>query len=175
MGNEDLTIKELAEQLGVHFNTLRQWEKELEIVVPRSKDSQRSRYYTKKEIDIFTKVRDLRRENVSMDNIRKYLNRDISAIEQEEMALAALPISEISAAEIQNLLADIIIKREKELKEEFKEELQEELNKQESRIIEELTQNHLEQIKAENNRLIKYIEETREQPEKKSILSWFKK
>lgn len=81
---DKLSITELSELLNVHINTLRQWEKQFSIVVPRSKDKQRSRYYTEKEIFIFTKIRNMRSENISIDNIKRILNKDIEAIEQEE-------------------------------------------------------------------------------------------
>ena len=91
-----ITITQLGELLGVHFNTIRQWEKQFDIIVPRSKDTQRSRYYTEKEINIFTKIRDLRQENMSIDNIKRYLNRDLDLIEQEETAIQSLPFSEVT-------------------------------------------------------------------------------
>lgn len=167
MENKRLSITELGELLEVHFNTIRQWEKQFDIIVPRSKDAQRSRYYTEKEIDIFIKIRDLRRENMSIDNIKRLLNRDLNYIEQEEQALQSLPLSEVSTVDMKELIVNIIIDREQQLKEEFKKEIQEELQaefeKREKNIIDQVTQKHLEQIKSENNRLIKYIEETREQ------------
>lgn len=156
-----ITITELGELLGVHFNTIRQWEKQFDIIVPRSKDTQRSRYYTEKEILIFTKIRNLRQENMSIENIKRYLNRDVDLIEQEENAIQALPFSEISAADIKDLIANIIIERENQLKDDFKKELKEELEKQEDRIIEKVTKKQLEQIQSENEKLINYIEESR--------------
>lgn len=169
MDEKRLTITELGEILGVHFNTIRQWEKQFDIVVPRSKDTQRSRYYTEKEIEIFKKVRDLRQENMSIDNIKRYLDRSLEVVEQEENALQALPFSEVTAADIRGLIADIIIEREQQLKEDFEKKLQEELEKQESRIIEKVSQRHLEQIQSENEKLINYISEARE--EKKGFFS----
>ena len=156
-----ITITELGELLGVHFNTIRQWEKQFDITVPRAKDAQRSRYYTEREISIFSKIRDLRQENMSIENIKRYLNRDIDLIEQEENAIQALPFSEISAADIKDLIANIIIERENQLKDDFKKELKEELEKQEDRIIEKVTKKQLEQIQSENEKLINYIEESR--------------
>jgi DNA-binding transcriptional MerR regulator len=175
MDNEKrLSITELAELLGVHFNTIRKWEEQFGIVVPRSKDTQRSRYYTEKEISIFTRIRDLRLQNVSIDNIKRLLNRDLGVIEQEEQAIQVLPLSEVSAADMKELIANIIIEREHQLKEEFKREMQKILEEQEQRIIEQITEKHLEQIKSENDRLINYIEEKKEQ-KKKSIFNWFRK
>lgn len=169
MDDVRFSITELADQLGVHFNTVRKWEKEFDIVVPRSQNANRSRYYTEKEIDIFTKIKELREENMSIDNIKRYLNRDLGFIEQEESAIAALPLSEVSTIDIKNLIADIIVEREELLKEEFKKQIQEELEKQKDTIIEQVTQKQLEQIQAENNKLINYIEKTRQEESKKSI------
>ena len=174
MENKRLTITELGQLLGVHFNTIRQWEKQFDIIVPRSKDTQRSRYYTEKEIDIFTKIKDLRNENMSIDNIKRLLNRDLDAIEQEEQAIQSLPLSEVSTSEMKDLIINIILDREQQLKEEFRKEIQEELEKREQSIIEQVTQKHLEQIQSENDRLIKYIEGTRGK-EKKNIFNWFRK
>ena len=175
MSDRKLSITELADLLGIHFNTIRKWEKEFEITVPRSKDANRSRYYTKQEILIFTKIRHLRQENMSIDNIRVYLNRDLASIEQEENAIVALPISELSTNEIKNLIADIIVEREKNLKEEFKRELKEELTKQEDSIIEKITSKQLEQIQVENKKLISYIEKSRVEDKRTGFLGWFKK
>lgn len=175
MGDKRLTITELAELLEVHFNTIRQWEKQFDIVVPRSKDTQRSRYYTEKEINIFTKIRDLRLENMSIDNIKRYLNRDLEAIEQEENAIQALPFSEVSAADVKELIANIILEREQQLKDEFKKELQDELEKQEIRIIEQVTKKQLEQLQTENEKLINYISESRYKENKGFFGRLFKK
>ena len=170
MEEKRFSITELAEMLEVHINTIRQWEKQFNIVVPRSKDNQRSRYYTDSEIVIFSKIRDLRQENVSIDNIRRYLNRDMDAIEQEEKALQAMPFSEVNTIDMKELIAGIIIEREEKLKSEFKEELKEELEKQEARIIDKVTEKQFEQIKAENNRLMDYITSLREEDKKKGFL-----
>lgn len=175
MDEKRLTIKELSDLLGVHFNTIRQWEKQFDIIVPRSKDAQRSRYYTEKEISIFTKIRDLRQENMSIDNIKRYLNRDLEYIEQEENAVQALPLSEVSAADVKELIANIIIEREQLLKDEFKRELQEELEKREIRIIEEVTKKQLEQIQSENEKLKNYITESRNKDNKGFFSRIFKK
>ncbi len=169
MEGKRLSITDLAELLGVHINTIRQWEKQFNIIVPRSKDSQRSRYYTEEEITIFLKIRDLRRENVSIDNIRRYLNRNIEAIEQTENALQIMPFSEVSAVDMRELIADIIIEREKQLKHEFEKGLQRELQKQEERIIETITQKQLEQVQSENQKLMGYIISIREEEKKKGF------
>lgn len=175
MDEKRLTITELSDLLGVHFNTIRQWEKQFDIIVPRSKDAQRSRYYTEKEISIFTKIRDLRQENMSIDNIKRYLNRDLEYIEQEENAVQALPLSEVSAADVKELIANIIIEREQLLKDEFKRELQEELEKREIMIIEEVTKKQLEQIQSENEKLKNYITESRNKDNKGFFSRIFKK
>lgn len=171
MDEKRLTITELSELLGIHINTIRQWEKQFEITVPRAKDVQRSRYYTESEITLFTKIKNLRQENMSIDNIKRVLNRDLESMEQEENAIQALPLSEISAADVKELIANIIIEREQQLKDEFKKELQEELEKQENRIIEQITQKQLEQIQSENERLMDHILEIREQDKKRGFFS----
>lgn len=168
------TIAELSSTLEIHENTLRQWEKLFEIPVPRAKDSQRSRYYTSIEVNIFTKIRNLRRERMSIDNIRRVLGRNLEFIEQNETAIQNLPISEISTSDIQNLIAGIIVEREMQLKEEFKKEIKEELEKQEIRIFESITQKQLEQVQTENEKLLKYIIELRDK-DKKGLFGWFKK
>ena len=111
---------------------------------------------------------------MSIDNIKRLLNRDLDAIEQEEQAIQSLPLSEVSTSEMKDLIINIILDREQQLKEEFRKEIQEELEKREQSIIEQVTSKHLEQIQSENDRLIKYIEGTRGK-EKKSIFNWFRK
>lgn len=93
----------------------------------------------------------------------------MEAIEQEEKALQVMPFSEVNALDMKELIADIIVEREERLKDEFKKALQEELEKQEARIIEQVTQKQLEQIKAENNKLMEYIAITREEDKKKGF------
>lgn len=165
MEEKRLSITQIAELLDVHFNTIRQWEKQFKIIVPRSKDKQRSRYYTDNEINLFTKIRDLRDENVSIENIQRLLSRDIDLMEQEQTAIEAMPFSEISITDIKDLISNVIVQREEELKKEFEKKLDEKLaegfEKQEIKIR--------EQIAAENQRLIDYIESKRE--EKKSVWS----
>lgn len=57
------------------------------------------------------------------------------------------------------------------IKEELKREMQEELEKQKNIIIEQVTQRQLEQIQVENNKLMNYLSETREQEKNKSFFS----
>lgn len=178
-----ISITDLSELLNVHINTLRQWEKQFGIVVPRSKDSQRSRYYTENEINVFTKIRDMRNENISIDNIKRVLNKDIDVMEQEEQAMAVMPFSELNMEDIKDMLLSTV---KDELKKEFEGVLKEQLQQQKEELQEQFkrdleNQSEMqsvkletkirEQISSENQKLIDYIAATREEDKKKGFFS----
>lgn len=66
------SITEVSEQLGTPPGTLRQWEKDFELKIPRT--ANKVRYYTLFEIDLFQKIRVMREKGISVEMIRQLLN-----------------------------------------------------------------------------------------------------
>lgn len=87
------SIKEVSELLGVPAGTLRQWEKDLNIEIPRYKDGANvgSRYYTDLEINLLKEIKGLRDKKLSIKLIKEYLNRsEASENESEEMDMSPM-------------------------------------------------------------------------------------
>ena len=64
-------IKEAAAKVGVETHVLRYWEEELKMEIHRNKMGHR--YYTEKDIEVLTKVRDLKEKGLQLKAIRSYL------------------------------------------------------------------------------------------------------
>ena len=165
------TINELAEKLNLNSQTLRKWEKDFKLKIPRN--DMGHRYYTDRELELFENIKEWKEKGATLKIINNYLGKSNDFKEQNEQALELVTLDKLTGKEIQELLtyklADILHEREQKLKDEFKKELQGELEKQEERIKEKV----IEQIQAENQKLIQYIESRRE--EKKGFWSFFKK
>lgn len=67
---EYFSIKEVSEDLDVPTGTLRQWENDLAGIITIPRDSNGSRVYTEKEIKILRNIRDMRKMNMSIQQIR---------------------------------------------------------------------------------------------------------
>jgi DNA-binding transcriptional MerR regulator len=74
-----LSVQEVSEKLGVSAPTLRFWEKELEgIIVPfRTKGGQRR--YTLEHLFVIDEIKRLRKEGLSLANIRKEFDQRYSS------------------------------------------------------------------------------------------------
>lgn len=66
-------ISEAAKELGLETYTLRAWEEELKLNIPRNDKGYR--YYGEKELHTFIKIRDMRDEGMSMDEIKELCQR----------------------------------------------------------------------------------------------------
>lgn len=69
-------MKEASRITNIPPATIRQWEKELKdiLVIPRNKNN--ARYFTETEIDVLKKIKELRKNNASKEEIRKQLTKD---------------------------------------------------------------------------------------------------
>ena len=67
------SVGEVSEKIDVPRGSIREWEDNFDLEIPRNKDNHR--YYTKKEIDILVEIKRLREKNVSKDIIRDLLNQ----------------------------------------------------------------------------------------------------
>lgn len=73
------SIKEVSEKIDVPAGSIREWEKNFNLEIPRNKDN--SRYYTEFEIDLIKNIKQMREKNVSKDMIREILKRSEPASE----------------------------------------------------------------------------------------------
>ena len=74
-------IKEAAAKVGVESHVLRKWEEELKMDIHRNEMGHR--YYTEKDIEVLSKVRDLKEKGLQLKAIRNYLEMRRKQITQE--------------------------------------------------------------------------------------------
>lgn len=72
MNEEYYLIKEAAAKIGVESHVLRYWEDELKMDIHRN--AKGHRYYTEKDIEVLSKVRDLKKKGLQLKAIRNYLD-----------------------------------------------------------------------------------------------------
>lgn len=82
MKEEYYMIKEAAAKVGVESHVLRYWEEELKMEIHRNEMGHR--YYTEKDIEILTKVRDLKSKGLQLKAIRNYLEMRRKQIAREQ-------------------------------------------------------------------------------------------
>lgn len=75
-------IKEAAAKVGVESHVLRYWEEELKMDIHRNEMGHR--YYTEKDIEVLSKVRDLKEKGLQLKAIRNYLEMRRKQITQEK-------------------------------------------------------------------------------------------
>jgi DNA-binding transcriptional MerR regulator len=73
MNQEYYLIKEAAAQVGVESHVLRYWEEELKMDIHRN--AMGHRYYTKKDIEVLSKVKVLKEKGLQLKAIRDYLEK----------------------------------------------------------------------------------------------------
>jgi DNA-binding transcriptional MerR regulator len=84
------TIKDVVKMIDVPKGTIYQWEKDLELHIPRREDN--SRYYTEFEIDLLLKIKNMRDKNLSIPLIKDLLHaKQERGIEEE---LSNLPVTQ---------------------------------------------------------------------------------
>lgn len=82
MKEERYLIKEAAALVGVESHVLRYWEEELKMDIHRN--GMGHRYYTKKDIELLTKVRNLKDKGLQLKAIRNYLDMRREQLAQEK-------------------------------------------------------------------------------------------
>lgn len=84
MKEERYLIKEAAAKVGVEAHVLRYWEEELRMDIHRNEMGHR--YYTGKDIEVLSKVRDLKDKGLQLKAIRNYLEMRREQIARENVA-----------------------------------------------------------------------------------------
>jgi DNA-binding transcriptional MerR regulator len=73
MNQEYYLIKEAAAKVGVESHVLRYWEEELKMDIHRN--AMGHRYYTEKDIQVLSKVKELKEKGLQLKAIRDYLEK----------------------------------------------------------------------------------------------------
>lgn len=154
------SINDLAQKLEISISTIRKYEQDYRLNIMRNESN--NRVYTEADIEVFKKILELKSEGANIHLIRKILAKEDLAHEVpvvvEENNFNPYSIDLFQEQLIKHI-DDVMTKKVNSLKEEFDIALDKKLEEQEQRIR--------DQIKTENQKLITYIENTRQQ--KKSI------
>lgn len=118
---EIYSITELAEILDISDHSLRKYERDFDLLIPRN--TQNYRYYTQKEIDLFKRIIQWKENGLNKDTINKMLHKSVEGIEQEEQVIDLVSIDKMTGEElkklISNQLEDTILERERKLHEHY--------------------------------------------------------
>lgn len=167
---KEFTITQVSEMLGIHDQTIRKWEKDFNLKVPRNDVG--NRYYTSEHIEILKAIKTKKDEGATKETIIKDLISNEDIIEKQTQSMELVRIDQLTGKELIHIIAEEMLRREKELIEEFEEKLSEETERLEMRMQEELSKQaekiH-EQIRSENTRLMDYLEKRREEEQKKGF------
>lgn len=127
MESQRYSITEMGAILGVHIQTLRKYEQDFGLLIPR--DENRNRYYTEKEKTVFETIIRLKGEGLGSKAINKMLGRSVDVTEQREKALEVISLDQFTGQDIQQLfkkaLVETLIEHEIRLKKEFEEKFEE--------------------------------------------------
>lgn len=153
MGDKIYSIKDLSKMTGIKITTLRKYENDFDLVIPRNEMGHR--YYTDKEIAVYKQIKKMKDKGAGTELIKNILEKSVDVIEQKEQAMELVTIDRLTGAELKEVMlkqiGDIMQEREENLKREFE------------RMLQDQEQKIREQIKAENQRLMDYIEEKRQE------------
>lgn len=140
MKEERYLIKEAAALVGVESHVLRYWEEELKMDIHRN--GLGHRYYTKKDIEILSKVHALKEKGLQLKAIRNYLEMRREQIRNGETALPADVVQMVADARetdgTEETEEELIAIQQKELTNEVKmEQFQQMMNRIVSNAIQE--------------------------------------
>lgn len=152
--NKKYTITELAALFGVHIQTLRKYEQDFELLIPRDENET---------------IIKLKEEGLSTKAINKMLGRSVDVSEQREQALEVVTMDKLTGQDIQILLkktlTDALDEQANSLKQEFVrqiEELKQNLQEEHKKEMEK----HFSQQASENEKLRNFIIQDRQEKDK---------
>lgn len=154
------SINEASEILNINTSTLRSWEKDFHLKIPRN--NRNHRYYTDKEIEILRIIKDGREKNHSIETIKMTFDKHNIIEDQNEHATQLMKIENLTVKELQEamfknfkeVVSEVVVEREEELKKDFEKKLIE----REEAMVGKIR----EQLKAENQKLMDHIAITRD-------------
>lgn len=155
------SISEIAAELQVSSNSIRNWCNEFELIIPR--DEKGHRYFDDNLLQLLKIIKKGRTQGHGITTIKKALIKNNIIEIQKENALEAFSIGALDKKEVKEILgtivSELIAEREEALIEMIKKDIQEEFKKAE------------EQRDTENKRLLEVIEKLREEQRR----PWWKK
>lgn len=161
------SITEVSEKIGVSISTIRKYEQDYKLQIMRNESN--NRVYTESDVELLEKIVKLKSEGANIHLIRKILAKEDIVLEVpdiiEESKLDLYSI-DLFQQQLVKHIDNIIVERTNTIKKEFEITLDKKLEEQEQRIR--------NQIKAENQKLISYIENSR-QPKKSIWTNLFRK
>ncbi len=131
MKEERYLIKEAAALVGVESHVLRYWEEELKMDIHRN--GMGHRYYTQKDIELLTKVRNLKEKGLQLKAIRNYLE-----MRREQMANGE---NKPSVDEVQKIIQFADVNKKMEKKSESNNAVEDDTKEEIHKDLPELQQN----------------------------------
>lgn len=123
------TITELSKELGVHIQTLRKYEQDFALLIPR--DEHKARYYTDTEKGLFENILRMKKEGLAAKAIRTLLGHSVDAIEQRGQAVALATVDRLTGDDVSLLIKAAVKEAMVEAIREVMPEILAELRKQE--------------------------------------------
>lgn len=172
------TITQVAEELKVHDQTIRKWEEDFDIKIPRN--SMGHRYYTEEHLQLLRAIKRLKDEGANIHVINKFLGRNNTFQELQEQSMDLITLDKTTVKEFKELIvkqyAELIIHTMQELKEDFQIQTStiiEEQLKEQSKIyeqkLEELqkqSEKQIEILKQQKDMYAQMLKESQDQSEK---------
>lgn len=104
-------IKEAAAMVGVESHVLRYWEEELKMDIHRNEMGHR--YYTKKDIEVLSKVRELKEKGIQLKAIRNYLEMRREQLAKGEKGNLQDVVNTVTAKEVKPSKENRLAKEDK--------------------------------------------------------------
>lgn len=154
MKEERYLIKEAAALVGVETHVLRYWEEELKMDIHRN--GMGHRYYTKRDIELLSKVKALKEKGLQLKAIRSYLDMRRGQLESSKDAHSEMPVS-VERGEKETGIGTVL----EDSKKEGSKETQKELVSVQSKLVE--NEEKMQQFQQIMNRIVSNaIQENRE-------------
>lgn len=162
------SVSEVASQFDLSDGTIRKYEKDYSINIPRNELGHR--YYTDREIEVFKQIIKLKEQGANIHVINNLLTRSVDFQEQQEQSLDLITMDKMTGLEVKqlldNYLSDSMIARENQSIKKY-DKIEQEL---------EEVKNQNKNILEQNEKLIELIQQQNQKKnEKKSFWSMFKK
>ncbi|NBI07625.1 helix-turn-helix domain-containing protein [Senegalia massiliensis] len=153
------SITEVAAKLdGLHVQTIRKWEKDFELIIPRNDLGHRQ--YTEKEIEVLRNIKNMKDEGAGIEIIKKILSKSENAAEQKENALELVSIDRLNGKELNEIMINKLSQYMEERDDKLINEFANTMKTQLSEIIDEKETLLKKDYQKKLNIMQKNIEET---------------
>lgn len=172
METKKYTIKDLSKMIGIKEPTLRKYENDFNLKIPRNEIGHR--YYTENEVKVYQQIKAMKDKGAGTEIIKNILDKSVDALTQKEQSLELVTIDRLTGAEFREMMlnqfADILAERDAKLHQQYEKRI-DQLEKKMEHELELQRQKIQSQIENENEKLIKYIASSREENKKKSFFN----